>query len=120
MVQTRAGRTVAGRIASPALTLHAPDLIDLEVCQTLRRYVRSQELSAARAETALDLLGQLDLNRYSHVPLLPRIWQLRDNLTAYDGAYVALAEALGATLLTCDERLARAPVGDTATVDLVQ
>jgi predicted nucleic acid-binding protein len=118
LLNSRRGRTVATRIASPQLTLHAPHLIDLEVCQALRRYLRAETLGATRAETVLDLLSELDLTRYPHEPLLPRIWQLRANLTAYDGAYVALTEALCATLLTCDERLARA-AGSVASVEVI-
>lgn len=109
LLNSRTGRRVAARIGSPRLTLHAPHLIDLEVCQALRRLVRAEKLGSARAQEALDLLRQLDLTRYPHEPLLPRIWELRRNLTAYDSAYIALSEALEATLLTCDERLARAP-----------
>jgi predicted nucleic acid-binding protein len=118
LLNSRRGRRVATRIASPRLTLHAPHLIDLEVCQALRRYLRAETLGATRAQTVLDLFSELDLTRYPHESLLSRIWQLRDNLTAYDGAYVALAEALGATLLTCDERLART-AGSVASVEVI-
>jgi predicted nucleic acid-binding protein len=67
---------------------------------------------------ALDLFSKFPITRYSHEPLMPRIWALRSNLTAYDAAYVALAEGLGATMLTRDERLARAP-GNRATLELI-
>ena len=96
-------------------TLHAPHLLDVEVAQVLRRYYLHRELSSRRAEQALDDLAALKLERYPHEPLLPRIWQLRENITAYDAAYVALAEALNAPLLTCDARLADAP-GTAATI----
>lgn len=107
------------RVRSPLVTLHAPHVIDLEVTQALRRYVTLGVLEQDRAEVALRHLSQLDLNRYAHEPFLPRIWALRDNLTAYDAAYVSLAEALEATLLTRDERLARAP-GVAALVELLR
>lgn len=102
----RAGRLLADRIRAPRISLHAPHLVDLEVAQVLRRYVLSGELSAERGRLALEHLAQLEVERYPHAPLLPRIWALRNNLTAYEAVYVALAEVLGAPLLTCDRRLA--------------
>ncbi len=99
------------------MTLHVPEVIDLEICQALRRYVRLGGLETERARATLELFGQLDLTRYSHEPLLSRVWELRRNFTAYDAAYVALSEALGAPLLTADQRLARGMVG-TATIEL--
>jgi len=103
------GRAIAERISEPALALHVPHLADVEVAQALRRFVLDGELDAAQAMTALDDLRSLDLERHGHEPLLGRVWALRQNLTAYDAVYVALAEALEATLLTCDGRLARSP-----------
>jgi len=85
------------------------DLADVEVAQALRGYVREGALDAGSAAAALEDLRSLDLERHGHEPLLDRVWALRDNLTAYDAVYVALAEALECTLLTCDGRLARAP-----------
>ena len=108
LLGTDQGQGVAARIAAPEETLHAPHLLDLEVAQVLRRYCVSSRLKVGRAEQALADLRALDLQRYAHEPMLPRIWQLRDNLTAYDAAYVALAEVLSATLLTFDARLASA------------
>lgn len=99
-------------------TLHAPQLLDVEVAQVLRRYEARREISAARGAQSLRLLAAFPLTRYAHVTLLPRIWSLRGNLTAYDAAYVALAEVLEATLLTRDRRLALAP-GIRANVLLV-
>jgi len=87
-------------------SLHAPHLLDLEVVQVLRRYAASGALSGERALLALQDLSALDLERYPHEPLLGRIWQLRKKMSAYDAAYVALAEALDAPLLTFDARLA--------------
>ncbi len=89
--------------------LHAPHLIDVEVAQVLRRYVNRGQLGEHHAAAALDDLRDLALERYPHHLFLPRIWDLRDNVTAYDAAYLALAEALDAPLLTCDRRLATAP-----------
>ena len=89
--------------------LFAPELIDLEVASTWRRALRAGRLSNERALRALADLAALPLARAPHRPLMARIWELRDNLTLYDAAYVALAEALEARLLTADRRLARAP-----------
>ena len=112
----------AGRIDTRVFdrreTLHAPHLLDVEVAHVLRRYVEKGELSAERGRQSLELLAEFPLRRYAHQPLLPRIWGLRQNLTAYDAAYVALAESLRAVLLTRDERLASAP-GHSAIIELV-
>ena len=118
LLGTGLGRGIGGRIADPALAVHVPHLADVEVTQALRRYVREGELDAASAAGALEDLRALDVQRHSHEPLLDRVWALRANLTAYDAVYVALAEALGTTLLTCDGRLARAP-GMSRRVELV-
>lgn len=98
---------------------YAPHLIDLEVAQVLRRHVATGAIREPRAREALDDLTALPLIRYPHAVLLPRIWELRGSLTAYDAAYVALAEALNATLVTCDRRLSSA-AGHHARVDVVQ
>jgi predicted nucleic acid-binding protein len=87
----------------------APELVDLEIASVLRRQVRSGEMDLRRASLALADLVAMPLRRASHKPLLARCWELRDDITPYDAAYVALAEALEAILLTGDERLARAP-----------
>jgi predicted nucleic acid-binding protein len=109
LLGTDQGRSIAARIADPGLGLHVPHLADVEVAQALRRYVREGQLDSSAAAAALEDLRSLDLERHSHEPLLERVWALRDNLTAYDAVYVALAEALETILLTCDGRLARAP-----------
>lgn len=88
--------------------LAAPELIDLEVVSTLRRAARAGRLDDRRSGQALTDLAALPLRRVPHLPLLSRVWELRDNLTAYDAAYVALAEALDALLLTADGPLGRA------------
>lgn len=104
----RAGAIEARLFGMPG-PWHAPHLLDVEVAQVLRRFVVRKSVSAARGAAALRLLELLPLSRHPHRPLLSRVWALRDNLTAYDATYVALAEALGGTLLTTDERLGRAP-----------
>lgn len=117
LLGTARGAAVAERIFAPAETLHAPELLDLEVAQVLRRYERAGLLDEARAEAALRDLGDLPLERYGHRLLLPRAWELRENLTIYDAVYVALAELLAAPLLTGDASLAAAK--HRATIELL-
>ncbi len=99
----------AVREAGAESRLHAPDLMDVEVAQVFRRHAAGNVLPEGRAAAALELLQRLPVTRHPSRILLPRIWALRGNLTAYDSAYIALAEALETPLLTCDRRLARAP-----------
>ncbi|HEV2200907.1 MAG TPA: type II toxin-antitoxin system VapC family toxin [Bryobacteraceae bacterium] len=89
---------------------HAPHLLDLEVASSLRRHCALGALSPARARQALLDLSEMPLIRHPHYPLLPRIWEFRQNFTMYDASYLALAEALDATLLTRDGALASAPL----------
>ncbi len=98
--------------------LHAPHLIDVDVAQVLRRLVASGRLAASSGQHLVTEWGALALVRHPVHALLPRVWALRENITAYDAAYVALAEALECTLLTADARLARAP-GTTCPVTVV-
>ena len=98
--------------------LHAPHLVDLEITHALRRFVLIGDMPPARAEEALEDLADIRIDRYPHSVLLPRIWELRDSLTAYDAAYVALAEALEAPLVTRDARLARTR-GHRARIELI-
>jgi predicted nucleic acid-binding protein len=112
-----AAPSVAQRLAV-GNSLHAPQLLDLEVAQVLRRYEARRQTDPKRCQEALDDLLSMSLLRHPHDHLLPRVWELRHNLTAYDAVYVALAEYLGAPLLTLDRRLANAP-GHSARVDLV-
>jgi predicted nucleic acid-binding protein len=86
-------------------SIHVPHLMDVEVLQVLRRYVRTATLTNARAREAIQDYSDLPLKRYSHDILLERIWELRHNFTAYDAAYIALAEGLEAPLITCDRAL---------------
>ena len=118
LLGTERSSAVEARIFAPSQTLHAPHLIDVEVAQVLRRYAALGDLDPVRAQQALADLGDLRLARYPHRLFLPRIWDLRENITAYDAVYIALAEALPAPLITCDRRLAAAP-GHTAVVELV-
>jgi predicted nucleic acid-binding protein len=97
---------------------HAPHLLDVEVAQVLRKQVTKGAISDARGQEALQDFLDLPLIRYPHDFLLPRMWELRKNLTAYDAAYVALAEALGFPLVTCDANIAGAP-GHSAQVEVV-
>jgi predicted nucleic acid-binding protein len=111
------GERLAHRLRDPGETLHAPHLIDLEVAQALRRYEATGEMSPDRSRQALLVFVQMPIERHAHWPLLERVWELRRNITAYDAAYIALAEALDAPLLTCDRALASAP-GHRAVVEL--
>lgn len=97
-------------------SLHAPEVIDLEVLQVIRRLVAQREVSEDRATLAIVMLDRLALRRWSHGPLRPRVWALRKNLTAYDAAYVALAERLACPLITRDGRLVRS-TGHTARIE---
>lgn len=99
-------------------TLAAPELVDLEVASVLRRLARVGALDNRRAVLALTDLAELPMRRASHKSLTGRCWELRDNLTVYDAAYVALAEALDAALLTGDRRLAKA-AGPTCPIEVL-
>jgi predicted nucleic acid-binding protein len=105
LLNTANGKKIAHRIAAPQLTVHAPHLIDLEVTQVLRRLVRQGDITPHRGRQATDHLMALDLERYPHDILLPRIWDLRDRASAYDAAYIVLAEMLDAVLLTFDQAM---------------
>ncbi len=104
-----AAERIAKRISRTGEEILAPYLLDIEVAHALRRYALRGALSPARGAEALSDVAELRLRRYPHLPLLPRIWELRENLSAFDAAYVALAEALDAPLVTSDAAIARAP-----------
>jgi predicted nucleic acid-binding protein len=97
------------RVLVAGQRLAAPHAIDLECASSLRGLVNGRKLAADEAERALDLLAKMNVQRYGHAPLLPRIWQLRNNMWPHDAAYVALAESLGAQLLTIDAKLEKVP-----------
>jgi len=117
LLVTPAALGIEDRLFAPGETLHAPHLLDLEVAQVLRRYCASGDMSAERVEEALSDLVILGVSRYPHDLFLPRVWELRHNVTAYDAAYVALAEELSAPLLTRDRRLASA-AGHHAVIEI--
>lgn len=118
LLRTPAGRRVSQRILDPKETVYVPHLFDLEVLQVLGKYVRRGTITEAQAQMAIAELLDLPLTRYPHDEFVPRIWQLRPNFTAYDAAYIAVAERLGACILTSDSAFARGP-GHSVTVELV-
>ena len=118
LLQTPEGRHIDHRIIGRRETLHTVHLLDVEFAHVLRRLVREKTITAQRAEEAIEDLSALRLTRYAPALVLKRIWQLRQNLSAYDAAYVALAEALPAVLVTCDGKLARSH-GHHARVELL-
>ena len=118
LLQTPLGTRVEARLLRGEGEFHSPHLIDVEVAQALRRLVRTGEVSADRAAEAIEDLVDLDLHRHAHLDLLTRAWKLRANVTAYDAMYVALAEALDATVVTCDTPLANAP-GHRARIEVI-
>jgi predicted nucleic acid-binding protein len=99
---------IAVCLAGGVEPLAAPDLLDVEVLSVLRRWEHRNEIGATRAEQALEDLQMLPIARYPARALLGRAWKLRNNLTASDAQYVALAQALAARLLTTDEAMAHA------------
>lgn len=117
LLRTSAAKAVEDWLFAPRQTLHAPHLLDVEVAQVVRRYAAKGEIDGERGRMVLADLADLPLQRYPHDFLLPRIWDLRHNLTAYDAVYVALAEALDTPLLTRDRRLAAA-AGHRARIEL--
>ena len=118
LLRTPAASAVERQLFASGETLHAPHLIDVEIAQVLRRYAIADEIDGERGRAALVDLADFPLRRYPHDFLLPRVWALRNNLSAYDAVYVVLAEALDARLLTRDQRLAAA-AGHQARVQLV-
>jgi predicted nucleic acid-binding protein len=118
LLQTDRAERLMARALDPLERLHAPHLLDVEVTHVLRRLVMQKSISPGRGDLALEDLAKLVIERHEHQSLVSRIWQLRDSLTAYDGAYVALAEALQSPLLTCDAKIARSH-GHFAHIELI-
>ena len=119
LLQTPLGTRVEARLFRDRDEFHSPHLADVEVTQGLRRLVRAGEVSADRAAETIADLGDFDLHRHPHLDLLARAWNLRQNITAYDAMYVALAEALDAPIVTCDAPLAKAP-GHRAHIEVIE
>jgi predicted nucleic acid-binding protein len=118
LLRTASAARVEERLFGRGDALHAPHLLDAEIVQVMRRYATKREVGEAQAREALDVFGELPIIRHGHTPLLGRVWALRNNLTAYDAMYVALAEALDAPLVTRDSGL-RYAAGNQATIELV-
>ncbi|HUG55727.1 MAG TPA: type II toxin-antitoxin system VapC family toxin [Candidatus Limnocylindrales bacterium] len=108
---------IADRIGRAGESLRAPHLLDPEVCHALGSLSRRGQVTAERAAEAVEDLLEMPILRYPHAPLLARMWELRRNLSSFDAAYVALAEALDVPLVTTDAALARAP-GHRARIEL--
>ena len=108
LLQSPKAARIVGRVFSPGGSVHAPHLIDIEIVSIVRRYFLRGDVSEARGAQMLDIFKALPIERHDHEALIPRIWQLRNNLSAYDATYVALAEGLTAPLVTSDRRLANA------------
>ena len=106
------------RLSRERESIHVPHPFDLEVLSAIRRWARAAAIELEDAATLLSRLNDLRVTRYPHVPFRERIWELRDNLTVYDAAYVVLAEALDAPLVTADAALAGVP-GTNARVELL-
>ncbi len=119
LLARRASDALADLVFGVGEVIAAPHLIDPEVLQTLRRLLRFGEIDAGQADAALDLFSYIVIERHPHDAFRQRIWFLRNNLTAYDATYVALAEALDVPLITSDARLARSS-GHSARIEFIE
>jgi predicted nucleic acid-binding protein len=118
LLQTPTAWRIEARLFAQGETLHVPHLLDLEVIHGLRRYALQGVIDEQRGQEAIDDVAAWPLTRHTHNLFLSRIWALRHNLTAYDAAYVALAEILNVALITCDQRLASSS-GHHVSIELV-
>ena len=118
LVQTPLGIRHVDRVFDSEDTFHVPHLLEVETLQAIRRLTLAGEITSERAEAALIAMLGLNLTRHQHTPFVGRIWELRTSMTAYDAAYVALAEVLPAVLFTCDGTLARSH-GHRAQIELL-
>lgn len=118
-LQTELGIRVERRIYRADDDLHAPHLLDVEILSALRRLVHAGEVVAEPAEEAIEDLGLLRIIRHGHLDLATRAWDLRQNFTAYDAVYLALAESLDATVVTCDRPFGAAP-GHSARIEVIR
>ncbi len=119
LLRGNASEILEARAFASGESLHAPHLIDLEIMQGLRRYAQAEVISPDHGAVLIEIWRGMPVRRWGHEALLRRIFALRGNLTAYDAAYVALAEALDAVLLTTDAKLARSP-GHGARVEVAR
>jgi predicted nucleic acid-binding protein len=108
LLRTPLGLEIERQALGSRQTLHAPHLLDVEVVQVIRRFVRSREMPTDRGQAALEDFMDFPIVRHPHELLLMAVWSLRSNFSAYDAVYVALAELLDVPLLTHDRRLASA------------
>lgn len=118
LLRKQTADAIAARLFDSGLALHVPHLLDVEVAHVIRRHAAVGEFVAERGQELLADLLSLPLQRHPHDWLLPRVWELRHNLTASDAVYVALAEALDAPLVTRDRRLAGSP-GHQARIEVM-
>jgi predicted nucleic acid-binding protein len=119
LLQTELGIRVERRVYRDDDDLHAPHLLDVEVLSAVQRLVHAGEVLAERAEEAIEDLALLRISRHGHLDLATRAWELRQNFTAYDAVYLALAESLDATVVTCDRPFAAAP-GHSARIEVIR
>jgi predicted nucleic acid-binding protein len=118
LLRRQGADAIKARLFDTGATLHVPHFLDVEVAHVIRRHAAAGVIGTNRGGELLADLGDFALQRYPHYWLLPRVWELRHNLTAYDAVYVALAEALDAPLVTRDARLAAAP-GHRARIEVM-
>jgi predicted nucleic acid-binding protein len=116
--RSRTGSIVATKLAAHDYEVHIPHLASIETVSALRTLLMRSLITAERARAAIEDLQDFAATRHPHEPYLDRAWALRHAVSAYDGLYVAMAEAMAATLVTCDARLARAPI-PSVTIEVI-